>query len=354
MLACGLSVQGTLDAMITSRKEPIKTNIGISTCLVSGILLLGIACSSRASEQTTYYVTNAQGTVVAEMDTQSNVTYQSATRPYGKQSLGTPQAGPGYTGHVNDPDTGLVYMQARYYDPMLGRFLSTDPVQVAPGNIFGFGRYVYANNNPYRYTDPTGKFAFFIHMWLTFRAAHAAGYRLLASLHYALQAGWADLRPHAQDVTAQAVAQHGMSILHESVGTARRNWENLIERDLEQGKLGYASHAIQDPYARKHHGFQEWNGKLFSIKGFEHMWADITPTHKNLNSAYEATVALLRAARDESQESGSSDGNQPAPAADPYASQGMCGFMLIIGCNDPSQILPDRYKNNVDGMARRM
>lgn len=100
-------------------------------------------------------VTNAQGTVVATMTRQGQVTYTAAYRPYGQQVKGTPQAGPGYTGHVNDPDTGLVYMQQRYYDPM-GRFLSPDPVGPTPGNIYSFNRYAYANNNPLRFTDPSG------------------------------------------------------------------------------------------------------------------------------------------------------------------------------------------------------
>jgi hypothetical protein len=52
-------------------------------------------------------------------------------------------------------------MQAQYYDPVIGRFYSNDPVDVvghiAHGNpIHGFNRYTYANNNPYKYTDPTG------------------------------------------------------------------------------------------------------------------------------------------------------------------------------------------------------
>jgi len=52
-------------------------------------------------------------------------------------------------------------MQARYYDPVIGRFYSNDPLDFsghsANGNlIHGFNRYVYANNNPYKFTDPTG------------------------------------------------------------------------------------------------------------------------------------------------------------------------------------------------------
>jgi uncharacterized protein RhaS with RHS repeats len=47
-------------------------------------------------------------------------------------------------------------MQQRYYDPESGRFLSADPVQVG-GNGESFNRYAYANDNPYRYTDPDGR-----------------------------------------------------------------------------------------------------------------------------------------------------------------------------------------------------
>ena len=46
-------------------------------------------------------------------------------------------------------------MQARYYDPMIGRFYSNDPV--GSRDVHSFNRYAYANNNPYRYTDPDGK-----------------------------------------------------------------------------------------------------------------------------------------------------------------------------------------------------
>jgi len=38
-----------------------------------------------------------------------------------------------FTGHIADAATGLVYMQARYYDPVIGRFLSSDPVGFAQG-----------------------------------------------------------------------------------------------------------------------------------------------------------------------------------------------------------------------------
>ena len=48
-----------------------------------------------------------------------------------------------------------MYMQARYYDPVIGRFYSNDPVGFS--NVHNFNRYAYANNNPYKYVDPDGR-----------------------------------------------------------------------------------------------------------------------------------------------------------------------------------------------------
>jgi len=106
----------------------------------------------------TYVYTDPQGTPLAEADAQGNIVARYDYTPYGNSvaSLGSPPNGPGYTGHVNDPETGLVYMQARYYQ-LIGRFLSPDPEGPTPGNVFDFNRYSYVDNNPITHTDPTGR-----------------------------------------------------------------------------------------------------------------------------------------------------------------------------------------------------
>ena len=76
---------------------------------------------------------------------------------YGNTAAGSVPSTLGFTGHANDPDTALVYMQQRYYDPIAGRFLSVDPVTTDPNTGAMFNRYMYANNNPYRYIDPDGR-----------------------------------------------------------------------------------------------------------------------------------------------------------------------------------------------------
>jgi RHS repeat-associated protein len=73
-------------------------------------------------------------------------------KPYGWGPLALSK--PGFTGHVADKETGLIYMQARYYDPYAARFLAVDPVAASPES---FNRYWYANNNPYRNVDPDGR-----------------------------------------------------------------------------------------------------------------------------------------------------------------------------------------------------
>ncbi|MDX1536650.1 RHS repeat-associated core domain-containing protein [Arsukibacterium sp.] len=64
---------------------------------------------------------------------------------------------PGYTGHVEDDDLQLTYMQQRYYDPIIGRFYSNDPMGFKASNPMMFNRYAYANNNPYKFVDPDGR-----------------------------------------------------------------------------------------------------------------------------------------------------------------------------------------------------
>ncbi len=73
-------------------------------------------------------------------------------------STANPRLRRGFTGHEHLPQLGLIDMQARLYDPHLGRFLAPDPYVQAPENPMNYNRYAYCFNNPLKYTDPTGCF----------------------------------------------------------------------------------------------------------------------------------------------------------------------------------------------------
>lgn len=107
--------------------------------------------------QITYYYTDPQGNVLAETDEAGNIIASRDYKPYGTDLGSQPNDGPGYAGHVGDPDSELVYMQARYYDPATARFLSPDPVSPAAGNVHNFNRFEYANNEPVGNIDTDGR-----------------------------------------------------------------------------------------------------------------------------------------------------------------------------------------------------
>jgi RHS repeat-associated protein len=129
--------------------------------LGAGLLLAGLLISPVQAETVTYLHTDLLGSVVLETDQNRNVVARYEYEPYGlpRQAIADQ---PGYTGHVHDAGSGLVYMQQRYYDPAVGRFLSVDPVGVDLAAGANFNRYWYANNNPHTYVDPDGQFAQFL------------------------------------------------------------------------------------------------------------------------------------------------------------------------------------------------
>jgi RHS repeat-associated protein len=84
----------------------------------------------------------------------------STTRflPFGDYRV-EPEAGltdVGFTGHRQQDNVGLIFMRARFYMPYLNRFLQPDTIVPDPSNPQSLNRYSYVNNNPLRYTDPTG------------------------------------------------------------------------------------------------------------------------------------------------------------------------------------------------------
>lgn len=86
---------------------------------------------------------------------------RSSFSPYGERAR-TPAAGTtttesqGYIGEVDDPETGLLYLNARYYDPQIGRFISPDTMDPLQEGV-GTNRYAYSDNDLINKADPNGR-----------------------------------------------------------------------------------------------------------------------------------------------------------------------------------------------------
>ena len=128
--------------------------------LIVGVVFSLYGATTHAAERITYYHTDALGSPVAATDQQGNVVWRETYEPYGERIKKEPASSTNarwHTGHVLDAETGLQYAGARYYDPVLGRFMGIDPKGFSQVDPHSFNRFAYGNNNPYKYIDPDGR-----------------------------------------------------------------------------------------------------------------------------------------------------------------------------------------------------
>src|SRR5712692_3936506 len=121
--------------------------------------LAGRLLGSLDSNGTQFYLSDAQGSLVSSFTNASGGATMKSNQlfgPYGnnRYSAGSLNTAKGFIGQYND-GTGLDYFNARYYDPIVGVFLSADTAQ---GNPQGMNPYAYVNGNPETHSDPSGRY----------------------------------------------------------------------------------------------------------------------------------------------------------------------------------------------------
>jgi RHS repeat-associated protein len=122
-----------------------------------------VALKIMGSSTNTYYLYNDHLGSVATMSTTGGGTVAGSTARY--YPFGDWRTEPtanltdrGFTGHMHNnlgsapDDIGLIYMNARWYAPALGRFISADTIVPYPANPQSFNRYSYVSNNPMTHT----------------------------------------------------------------------------------------------------------------------------------------------------------------------------------------------------------
>ncbi|MDB4958175.1 MAG: hypothetical protein JWO36_5744, partial [Myxococcales bacterium] len=158
----------------------VANNVPTKHIFANGILVATLVGSGTS---TAFHYLHTDELTGANVVTNASATIEEVLdyTPYGTTRLDTPTAGYSevrkFAGQEKDDATGLSFMGARYYQPVLGRFTSEDPdflslgASNAGGNFGGsaaslskllvdpqaLNSYSYARNNPTRYIDPSGR-----------------------------------------------------------------------------------------------------------------------------------------------------------------------------------------------------
>jgi len=143
------------DIVYEVKTQPGQPTVITKYLAINGKYLAKVVQKGTNQPQTYFYHVDLVGSVRAITDTQGQVVARFEYEPFGVtvQASG-PLAGDEvhkFTGKPEDAAIDLYYFNARYYDPMVGRFTSPDPANQT------LNRFEYALWNPLRYVDPDGR-----------------------------------------------------------------------------------------------------------------------------------------------------------------------------------------------------
>ena len=128
-----------------------------------------IVVDENGTTYTGCFVLNQQGDVIALLDGSGNVVVEYSYDAWGRPDAPICTGDTGtklgqynalrYRGYYYDAETGFYYLNSRYYDPVIGRFISADTIDVLcieQGNLLQYNFYTYCLNNPVNTIDSEG------------------------------------------------------------------------------------------------------------------------------------------------------------------------------------------------------
>jgi RHS repeat-associated protein len=241
---------------------------GVHVGLLTG-LDLDEAIARYSGPEARIFLSDALNTVFAQTRADRSVQNYYAYSPYGEVSVLGPDDGNAtqYTARENDL-TGLYYYRARYYDPLLKRFIAEDPMGLAAG----LNRYAYVSGDPVSYADPLGLWSPGAHNIILKTALP----NLTPTQLYWVQRGSQQTDFVLGQFDKSGSAEHAMRAPGQSVDAARQQMCDFIRSNLRdfyanvnspipslrQGAyraLGRALHPVMDSTSPAHQNFPEWH-----------------------------------------------------------------------------------------------
>ncbi len=147
------TINGTTIVYIGNYVEWNETTTSLTKYYYAGATRIAVRTAALR-----YLLTDHLGSTTVSLT--GSGTYQSELRykPWGETRYtdGSPPTRRQFTGQVNESALGLYFFNARWYDPVLRRFVQPDSLVPQPGNPLAWDRYSYCRNNPVRLVDPSG------------------------------------------------------------------------------------------------------------------------------------------------------------------------------------------------------
>ena len=103
-----------------------------------------------------FYLNDNMASPRVKIDELGNVEKKYKFTSFG---FGAAEKNIGFTGYQTEQNSNLLFAQARYYMPKIGRFISEDPHNEILTNPLSLNKYMYCYNNPLKFIDPTGYIA---------------------------------------------------------------------------------------------------------------------------------------------------------------------------------------------------
>jgi RHS repeat-associated protein len=195
---------------------------------------LRVGTSGGSGDALQWIIGNQQGSTSIAVNNGTTTTSKNSYLPYGglRGADAITTTDHGFLNQVEDATTGLDYLNARYLDPVLGRFISVDPIIEKTQDAYGYGF-----NNPTTYSDPTGLWP----RWLKVAVAIAVVAVVAVAAPAALPVLYAAVAGGVVSGGATAIAQ----------GTSR-GWSNISWGDVATnffvGGAGTAAAFAAAPY----------------------------------------------------------------------------------------------------------
>ena len=153
-------------------------------------LLVQNTSNNTTTETWYYYVTNLQGDVVALLDSTGNTVAEYSYNAWGELLTATGTMADTnpirYRGYYYDSESGFYYLQSRYYDPEICRFINADGLASTGQGILGCNMFAYCGNEPVNGADPSGKDPFGILDWIDMKIIH-----VMIQIKVAIEYSWA-------------------------------------------------------------------------------------------------------------------------------------------------------------------